>query len=483
MNERISSGSRIGEFLVGERVHAGGMGHVYRASRADGADPDHPLAVKVPGIGHAEPAIGVVGFEMELLIHPALTGPHVPKFVAAGSLEQPYLVMEWIEGESLNARLAHAPLAETDVAAMGAAIADALHDLHLQQVVHHDLKPENVLLRPDGTAALIDFGCAHHARFPDLLGEEMHFAVGSSAYVSPEQLRNERGDPRSDIFALGALLYELATGEPPFGAPQTLAGMRDRLWRLPTPPRAVNPSVTPWLQEVILRCLETDRSLRYQSAAHVAFDLRNTQRVALSARAHRTESPGFAAQVGRWWRARAPAAIAARRAPSRVSVILVAVDTTHPDDVRQPSIQWTTRQVLSLDDEFRLMCVSVISAPTIARADSVADSASGRQLEHLGRLRRWVQPLALPDERLSLHVIESPDPAGALLDLARRNHVDLIVLGAPGPDERAFAWWRSVASGVTAGAHCSVHVVRVPQRSAVSAAIDDGPEEPATGSA
>jgi serine/threonine protein kinase len=168
------------------------------------------------------------------------------------------------------------------VAKIGAAIADAIHSIHAQEVIHLDLKPENILLRPSGEAVLLDFGFARHARYPDLLGEEMHFAAGSAAYVSPEQLQDDRTDPRSDLYALGVLVYELATGSQPFGQPQSLAGMRDRIWRDPAPPRAVNAKVPPWLQEVILHCLEHDASLRYQSAAHVALDLRHPEQVVLS---------------------------------------------------------------------------------------------------------------------------------------------------------------------------------------------------------
>ena len=99
-------------------------------------------------------------------------------------------------------------------------------------------------------------------------------------------------------------------------------------------------------------------------------------------------------------------------------------------------------------------------------AESAIDgeSASGVYLDHLVRLRHWVEPMRLPAQRLSLHVIESANPEEALLEFARSNHVDLIVLGAPHPAQLGLAWWRSVASRVTANAHCSVHVVRVPER-------------------
>ena len=103
--------------------------------------------------------------------------------------------------------------------------------------MHLDLKPDNVILRPDGSVALIDFGLAHHARFPDLLAEEQRMAAGSAPYISPEQVLGERSDPRSDLFALGAMLYELCTGKLPFGIPRTRAGLRDRLWLDPMPPR------------------------------------------------------------------------------------------------------------------------------------------------------------------------------------------------------------------------------------------------------
>ena len=111
-------------------------------------------------------------------------------------------------------------------------------------------------------------------------------------------------DVRVDLYALGAVLYELATGKQPFGDPQTLAGMRDRLWREPVPPRAVEPNVPPWLQEVILRCLEADPAARYQSAAHIGLDLRHFEQIELSPRADRAEVAGFLGHLARWWRVR-----------------------------------------------------------------------------------------------------------------------------------------------------------------------------------
>jgi eukaryotic-like serine/threonine-protein kinase len=186
--------------------------------------------------------------------------------------------------------------------------------------------------------------------------------------------------------------------------------------------------------------------------------------VSLTTRAYKSRQAGLLAQVRRWWKARAERPAPHPRPQALLGgapVIMVAVDTTHPHDERQPVLQRVSAQLISLSAEFRLICVSVIPAGPMVEGST--ESSSRTHLEHLIQLRHWVEPLRLPAQRLSMHVIESLSPAGALLEFARRNNVDLIVLGAPGPNQHALAWWRSVASTVTANAHCSVHVVRVPE--------------------
>jgi len=457
--ERLIPGDRIDDFVIGERVHTGAQSAVYTVA---GGDMAFPLLMKVPLVS-GDPAQNLLSYETETMILPTLSGPHVPRFVAAGDIRRlPYLVMERVDGHSLEGELGRGPLTADQVSRIGAAVADAVHRLHLQQAVHCDLKPENVVLRPDGLAVLIDFGLAWHARLPDLQAEEARHAAGSTPFLSPEQILGVRGDPRSDVFSLGVILYELATGELPFGLPRTRGGLRQRLWMDPEAPVALAKTVTPVLQEIILHCLEPQLDRRYQSAAHVAFDLRNQDQVELTSRAAKVRRAGFLRQARRWWNARAASIApppAAKSAIDAAPVIMVAVDTTDLDDARQPAIQRATRRILSLSAEFRLVCVSVIATAPIG-----GESPAAHHLEHLVRLRNWTEPLPVPSNRLSQHVIEAADPAGALLEFARRNHVDLIVLGAPGP--RDHPWWSSVASTVTANAHCSVHVVRVPERPA-----------------
>jgi len=447
----LEAGETIDGYLVGERLHAGAMGVIHRVTR-EGSP--FPMAMKVPLLGKGEDASGLLGFETEAMILPALQGRHVPRFVAAGALaEVPYLVMEWIEGESLAAQATRNPRPAQEVAAIGAAIAEALHELHHQGAIHLDLKPENVLLRADGEAVLIDFGLAHHARFPDLLAEERRFLAGSAPYIAPEPARGVRHDPRSDLFSLGVVLYELATARLPFGTPLTLAGLRDRLWMDPAPP-SQRASVPPWLQEIILRCLEPDPEERYQAAAHVAFDLRNPGQVQLTERAAKSSQAGFLRQTVRWWKGRDIQAASAQRAGAaraQARVVMVAVDTRHQDDDRHPALQEAVARILAATPQTRLLFVSVVPV--------ILGEAGIPQLEHRVRLRAWAKRFALPPHSHSMHVLESASPAAALLDFARANLVDLIVLGAPGP-EAPFAWWRSAASTVASQAPCSVYMVR-----------------------
>ena len=451
----LEPGQRVDGFLVHECVHEGAMGRLFAVTRPDMA---FPMLMKVPRMGAVDSAELMLAFEQEAMILPRLKGPNVPRFVAAGDVTTvPYLVTERVPGESVDRELG-AALPAFKVATIGAATADALHSIHAQDVIHFDVKPDNIIVRPDARAVLVDFALAHHRYLPDLVSQERRYTAGSAPYISPEQVRGTRTDARSDLFSLGVVLYELATGALPFGIPATFAGLRDRLWIDPAPPRTVRPEIPAWLQEVILRCLEPDAERRYQSAAHVAFDLRHPEQVALTSRSARKERAGVLSQAGRWWRARGLSILpgGAKEEPHAAPVIMVAVDTMHPDDPRQPELQRVTRQVLSLSDEFRLICVSVVTAGL-----GMPDPRAGDvQVEHRIRLRHWIGPLAIEPERVSLHVLEAPDPASALVDFAARNNVDLIVLGAPAPDERTLAWWRSVASSVTANAPCSVHVVR-----------------------
>ncbi len=257
---RLQAGQKIDEFRLEAELHRGSMATLWRVSRDDLPG---PAVMKIPRMPDEADPTSIVSFEVEQMILPLLDGPHVPRLYAAAGFERtPYIVMELIEGASLRARLDDAPLPPEEVASIGARIATALHSLHRQHVIHLDMKPSNVMFRAGGEAVLIDFGLARHDRLPDLLAEQIRVPMGTAPYISPEQVRGLRSDPRSDLFALGALLYLLATNRRPFGNPTGVRGLRRRRYQVPPPPRAQNDRVPPGLQEVILRGLEVDPERR-----------------------------------------------------------------------------------------------------------------------------------------------------------------------------------------------------------------------------
>jgi len=457
----LGPGSEIDAFRLGELIHIGSMASIYRLNGPQGP---LPLIMKIPRLGPGERAVNVISFEVCRMVLGALAqGPHHPTLVAHGDVETtPYLVMEFVEGARLDDWVRRAPLPPDEVARLGAALALALHDIHRQDVVHHDLKPTNVLYRAGGEAVLIDFGLAHHSHYPDLLAEELRSPVGNWVYMAPEQALGVRCDPRSDIYALGGILYELATGRLPFGNPDTTAQLRRRLYRDPVPPRAMSAAVPEWLQEVILHCLEIDARDRYASAAQVAFDLANPAQVAVTERGSRDRRAGWVTQLRRWVRSRKfepapcpPPSIQTGPAP----IVLVAIGAVGPDDALFEALRHAARRLIATDDQCRIACVTVVPPAAALSGERDEDTPTGRHIKHLVNLRRWAKPLELPEERLTYHVLESEKPAAALIDYARMNEVDQILMGGPlgGAPMRLFP---GVSAQVVAEAPCSVTVVR-----------------------
>ncbi|MBC5763255.1 serine/threonine protein kinase [Ramlibacter albus] len=462
----LAEGSEIDGFVVRGLLHAGGMAHVYAVSYANGRpDPGFAMAMKVPRMAGGDGAENIVGFEVEHQMLRVLDGTHVPRFVAAGDIHRvPYLVMELVPGRSLqqvidDKRALGQPFSVDQIAGLGNAMAIAAHSLHKQNAVHLDLKPGNVLLKPDGDAVLLDFGLSWHAHHPDLLAEEMRLAVGSPAWIAPEQIVGIRGDPRSDIFAIGVILYELATGELPFGEPQTQGGLRQRLWMSPPPPRALRPDLPPWLQQVIMKCLHPEAAQRYQSAALLAFDLAHPDQVEVTGDGLRTSGPKWTTQLRRWIKAAGmhyqPSPLPAARLDD-VPIVMVAVPHHDVTDATLYALRQAVGRSLGIRPGARLACVTVIDPVT----DTTETTETQVHRWHLDRLRRWAAGLDLHGHQVSFHVLESGDVAAALLAYAEGNNVSLLVLGSA---THGLAMQRLVATvpvKVAMHAPCSVLLVK-----------------------
>jgi serine/threonine protein kinase len=455
----LKPGTMIDGFRLEQRVHQGGMAALWRVSRAGTT---MPMLMKVPIIAEGADPAAIVGFEMEQMILPRLSGVHVPKFVAAGDFEvQPYIVMECVPGETLLPRLPELPLPYAEVADLGLKIADALDDLHRQHVIHLDVKPSNIMFRPSGDAVFIDFGLSHHDQLPDLMQEEFRLPFGTAPYMSPEQLLGIRSDSRSDLFALGVVLYFFSTGVRPFGESETMRGMRRRLWRDPVPPRQLKPDYPHWLQEIVLRCIEIEPAWRYPTAAQLAFALSHPGQVKLTKRSERLKRDPLATVLRRRFNkdiTRSITSVPTSKHISAAPIVAVAVDLDG-STLLNDALRVTAERILATRPSARLACVNVLKLGRITLDFTLDEEGHNKRIDRLVALRHWAEPLKLDNHRLTAHVLEAVDPANAIIEFAQANHIDHIVIGA-----RQNSLLRnllgSVSAKVAAEAPCTVTVVR-----------------------
>jgi serine/threonine protein kinase len=429
-----------------------------------------PLLMKIPRVSEGEDPAAIVSFEMEQMILPRLSGPHVPACYATGDFaHQAYVVIEPIPGTTLYSRLSDLPLAYEEAVAIAGKIAVALADLHRQNVIHHDIKPSSIMFRPSGEAVLIDFGLSHHNQLPDLLQEEFRIPYGTAPYMAPERLLEVRDDPRSDLFSLGVLLYFFTTGERPFGEGETMYAMRRRLWRDPHPPRKLRADYPPWLQEIVLRCLEIDPVWRYPTASQLAFELAHPDQIKLTARSERIKRD----PISTVWRRRfnrgltqpkAKADVAAQLASS--PIVAIALDTAEGSLALNEAMRVTTERILATLPSARLACLNVLKLGRVTIDRTLDERGNNKHIDRLVTLRHWASPLKLDESRLTVHVLEAVDPAAAILEFAESNHVDHIVIGAR-QNSLKRSLLGSVSAKVAAEAACSVTVVRPPRLAAL----------------
>ena len=425
------------------------------------------LLMKVPKIAEGEDPAAIVSFEMEQMILPRLSGVHVPRFVAAGDFAvQPYIVIERISGKSLVKRLSRLPLSYAEVVDVGLKIAVALDDLHRQHVIHLDVKPSNIMFRETGEAVLLDFGLSHHGQLPDLMHEEFRLPFGTAPYMSPEQLLGVRNDSRSDLFALGVLLYFFSTGIRPFGESETMSGMRRRLWRDPIPPRQLKPNYPAGLQEIVLRCLEVEPAWRYPTAAQLAFEFSHPGQVKLTKRSERLKRDSLTTVLRRRFNKDHTRSISALPAvASQISsapIVAVAIDFADGSAPLNDALRTTAERILATLPSARLACLNVLKLGRITLDSTLDERGHNKQIERLVALKHWAEPLKLENHRLTAHVLEAIDPANAILEFAQANRIDHILIGAR-QNSLLRALLGSVSAKVAAEAPCTVTIVRPPR--------------------
>ena len=300
-------------------------------------------ALKVPDMQAESDPVFFARFQREIEIGKRLDHPGLIKVLDSGNHGRLYMAMEWAEGRPLRQILSEAPhgaSAALDqsgnsnyVAAPGSVVprvseerqlpferaigiacqvCSALEHAHSLGVTHRDLKPENILVDSQDRIKIVDFGIASMNGARRLTFGKLSELMGSPDYISPEQVKGKRGDARSDLYALGIILYEMLTGRVPFNGSNAFAIMNDRVLNPPIPPRQMNPAITPQIQEILYRALERDPRNRYASASEFAWDIAHQDRVGVEERA----------EITGWRRRRSPLK---RRVLSYAALALIPV--------------------------------------------------------------------------------------------------------------------------------------------------------------
>ena len=278
----LHEGDQLDQYRIENLVARSGMASIFRATDMRTG---RQVAIKIPHPEMEADPVLFDRFKREADIGQTLDHPGVMKVLADGDRSRIYMVMEWVEGRLLRKALGEAGKFPPERAIkIAVAVADTLDYIHRNGVVHRDLKPENIMVDGEGRIKLIDFGIAGQVGAKRLTFAKLTQVAGTPDYISPEQVKGKRGDGRSDIYALGVMLYEMLTGKTPFPGSNPFAIMNERLLNHPIPPREANPEISPELQEVIYRALERDPQNRYSTANEFAWDLEHLDQVGVTDR-------------------------------------------------------------------------------------------------------------------------------------------------------------------------------------------------------
>ena len=322
MPNEVQVGEVLDErFRIEGVISRSGMASIYKAKDLL---TEETVAVKVPHVQFESDSSSFARFQREAEIGKILNHPNILRFINVTNQSRPYIAMEYLDGRTLSTIMNEVrPLPIGDAVQIASALCDALAHMHEHKVVHRDLKPQNIMICQDGSIRIMDFGIAKASEMRRITFAGFSPAMGTPDYMAPEQVKGRRGDERTDIYSLGAILYEMTTGRVPFEGPNPFVVMNSRITGDPIAPRKVNPEISPELEEIILHAMEREPFRRYATAAAMKAELDDPEAVKITGRHERLESPK--AWKTRWRGMR----LVVLSAALPVLVFIVALIATH----------------------------------------------------------------------------------------------------------------------------------------------------------
>jgi eukaryotic-like serine/threonine-protein kinase len=293
----LHPGSQLDHYRIDALAARSGMASIFRGTDLrDG----RAVAIKIPHPEMEGDPVFFDRFNREEEIGKKLDHPGVVKVLTDAERSRRYMVLEWVDGRLLRQILNEQKKLPAERAIrITLSLCEALDYVHSQGVVHRDLKPENIMIDKDDQVKLIDFGIAANAGSRRLTFAKLTQAMGTPDYISPEQVKGKRGDARSDVYSLGIMFYEMLTGKVPFTGPNPFVIMNERLLNHPIPPRELDPTISPELQEIIYRALEREPAKRYPNAREFAMDLEHPEKVGVADRVELTQWQSRRSPIGR----------------------------------------------------------------------------------------------------------------------------------------------------------------------------------------